>query len=228
MSWTSLYEIAPLRTLLKKYVDFRRRPITFPCSKETGLHSPFLLTRLVHFYVAIWHNLSSRSIATRCRQFVIAKYRDKVQEVALRERIRTIIRQVCKELGVQIVSGVLSRENMSICWWKSRRIIPSATSCGASRDAHHIGCRGSSRTFDWHTALFVANPTDASMWGAYGDGHRGACLKFRTLPNKEECRTLDLYRANGWGGGKDGNVTTTTTMSRTVSSRFATRPVSPR
>jgi hypothetical protein len=43
MSWTSLYEIAPLRTLLKKYVDFRRRPITFPCSKETGLHSPFLL-----------------------------------------------------------------------------------------------------------------------------------------------------------------------------------------
>jgi hypothetical protein len=43
MSWTSLYEIAPLRTLLKKYVDFRRRPITFPCSKETGLHSPFLV-----------------------------------------------------------------------------------------------------------------------------------------------------------------------------------------
>jgi hypothetical protein len=59
-------------------------------------------------------------------QFVITKYRDKVQEVALRERIRTVIRQVCKELGVQIVSGVLSRENMSICWWKSRRIIPSA------------------------------------------------------------------------------------------------------
>ena len=38
----------------------------------------------------------------------------------LRERIRTIIRQVCKELGVQIVSGVLSRE--TICSWKSRRI----------------------------------------------------------------------------------------------------------
>src|ERR1017187_3223749 len=30
----------------------------------------------------------------------------------LRERIRTIIRQVCKELGVQIVSGVLSREHV--------------------------------------------------------------------------------------------------------------------
>ena len=31
---------------------------------------------------------------------------------ALRERIRTIIRQLCKELGVQIVSGVLSREHV--------------------------------------------------------------------------------------------------------------------
>ena len=33
-------------------------------------------------------------------------------EGALRERIRTIIRQVCKELGDQIVSGVLSREHV--------------------------------------------------------------------------------------------------------------------
>src|SRR2546430_13335778 len=35
-----------------------------------------------------------------------------VLEGALRERIRTIIRQLCKELGVQIVSGVLSREHV--------------------------------------------------------------------------------------------------------------------
>jgi hypothetical protein len=35
-----------------------------------------------------------------------------VLEGALRERIRTIIRQVCKELGVQILSGVLSREHV--------------------------------------------------------------------------------------------------------------------
>ena len=33
-------------------------------------------------------------------------------EGALRERIRTIIRQLCKEFGVQIVSGVLSREHV--------------------------------------------------------------------------------------------------------------------
>src|SRR6202162_4452307 len=42
----------------------------------------------------------------------ITKYRYKVLEGSLRERIRTIIRQVCKELGVQIVSGVLSREHV--------------------------------------------------------------------------------------------------------------------
>jgi putative transposase len=42
----------------------------------------------------------------------ITKYRYKVLEGALRERIRTIIRQVCKELDVQIVTGVLSREHV--------------------------------------------------------------------------------------------------------------------
>src|ERR1700731_1548536 len=39
----------------------------------------------------------------------VTKYRYKVLEGTLRERIRTIIRQASRELGVQIVSGVLSR-----------------------------------------------------------------------------------------------------------------------
>src|SRR3981081_278035 len=43
---------------------------------------------------------------------LVTKYRYKVLEGALRERIRTIIRQLCKELGVQIVSGILSREHV--------------------------------------------------------------------------------------------------------------------
>ena len=43
----------------------------------------------------------------------ITKYRYKVLEGALRERIRVIIRQVCDELGVQIVSGVLSKGSVS-------------------------------------------------------------------------------------------------------------------
>src|ERR1700730_10764567 len=71
----------------------------------------------------------------------ITKYRYKVLEGALRERIR--IRQVCKELGVH---PAFCRENMSICSRKSRRILRSATSCGASRDAHRIRCRWSSWT----------------------------------------------------------------------------------
>jgi putative transposase len=73
---------------------------SFPCSKETGASQPFPLNPT--------GTLSRRHLA----QFVITKYRDKVQEVALRERIRAIIRQVCKELGVQIVSGILSREHV--------------------------------------------------------------------------------------------------------------------
>src|SRR4030088_3259651 len=40
-------------------------------------------------------------------------------------------------------SPAFCRENMSICSWKSRRILRSATSCGASRDAHRIRCRWS-------------------------------------------------------------------------------------
>jgi putative transposase len=73
---------------------------SFPCSKETGASQ--------HFPLNPTGSLSRRHLA----QFVITKYRDKVQEVAVRERIRTIIRQVCKELGVQIVSGILSREHV--------------------------------------------------------------------------------------------------------------------
>ncbi|MGQ0446631.1 MAG: IS200/IS605 family transposase [Beijerinckiaceae bacterium] len=48
----------------------------------------------------------------RYRIVWITKYRYKALEGALRERIRVIIRQVCKELGVRIVSGVLSREHV--------------------------------------------------------------------------------------------------------------------
>ena len=75
----------------------------------------------------------------------ITKYRYKVLEGALRERIRTIIRQLCKELGVQIVSGVLSREHVHM-FVEIPPILRSATSCGASRDGHRIGSRWSSRT----------------------------------------------------------------------------------
>src|SRR2546423_1169686 len=60
-------------------------------SYATGCHTVFH-----HPYHIVW----------------VTKYRYKVLEGTLRERIRTIIRQVCKELGVQIVSGVLSKEHV--------------------------------------------------------------------------------------------------------------------
>jgi putative transposase len=60
-------------------------------SYATGCHTVFH-----HRYHIVW----------------VTKYRYKVLKGTLRERIRTIIRQVCKELGVQIVSGVLSKEHV--------------------------------------------------------------------------------------------------------------------
>lgn len=59
---------------------------------------------------------------------------------------------------------------------------------------------------DWHVACFVADPTNSAMWGGYGDSHRGACLKFKAKVDDQGTRTLDLYRANSWSGGKDGVV----------------------
>jgi Protein of unknown function (DUF2971) len=54
---------------------------------------------------------------------------------------------------------------------------------------------------NWHVACLAANPTNASMWGTYGDGHKGACLKFKTRANNQGTPTLDLYRISSWSGG---------------------------
>ncbi len=52
---------------------------------------------------------------------------------------------------------------------------------------------------DWYTACFVAEVSQASMWAYYGDGHRGACLKFKTsaLPNGEPALRLNRVIAIG-------------------------------
>ena len=59
-------------------------------SYTTGCHTVFH-----HHYHIVW----------------VPKYRYKVLQGEIRERIRTIIRQICSELGVEIISGVLSRDN---------------------------------------------------------------------------------------------------------------------
>ncbi|MBC8269062.1 MAG: IS200/IS605 family transposase [Rhodospirillaceae bacterium] len=60
-------------------------------SYTTGCHTVFH-----HRYHIVW----------------VPKYRYKVLQGEIRERIRTIIRQICSELGVEIISGVLSRDHV--------------------------------------------------------------------------------------------------------------------
>lgn len=43
------------------------------------------------------------------------KYRYKVLAGEIRERVRDIVRQVCQEMGVEIISGVLSRDHVHMC-----------------------------------------------------------------------------------------------------------------
>lgn len=42
----------------------------------------------------------------------VPKYRYKVLQGAVRERVRDIIRQVCNEMGVTIINGLLSRDHV--------------------------------------------------------------------------------------------------------------------
>ena len=60
-------------------------------SYSTGSHTVFY-----HRYHIVW----------------ITKYRYKVLQGKLRERVRDIIRQVCREMGVQIIEGVLSSDHI--------------------------------------------------------------------------------------------------------------------
>lgn len=51
----------------------------------------------------------------------------------------------------------------------------------------------------WYVACFSESPMAAPMWGTYGDGHRGICLKFcANLLNSEP--VIDLYRVCGMKG----------------------------
>jgi hypothetical protein len=59
--------------------------------------------------------------------------------------------------------------------------------------------------FDWYTACFVAEPSQAAMWGNYGDGHRGVCLKFRTSINTAGKPALPLRQIVGITGSSGGS-----------------------
>src|SRR5258705_118051 len=64
---------------------------------------------------------------------------------------------------------------------------------------------GRNRSFDSsscrrYTACFVSDPTDASIWGSYGNGHRGVCLKFNATASTNGKPTLKLRQIFGWNG----------------------------
>lgn len=54
--------------------------------------------------------------------------------------------------------------------------------------------------YDWYTACFVAEPTQAAMWGHYGDGYRGVCLKFKTSSSSAGKPALTLRCPVGISG----------------------------
>lgn len=57
---------------------------------------------------------------------------------------------------------------------------------------------------EWYTACFVEDPTQAAMWGNYGDGHKGVCLEFNTPLDAANHPTLTLRKQTGLRSGKDG------------------------
>ena len=60
----------------------------------------------------------------------------------------------------------------------------------------------------WYAACFVTDPTNASMWGTYGDAHRGACLRFKAGHLASGAPYLNLRRAVGWSTQSGGSTTT--------------------
>ena len=58
--------------------------------------------------------------------------------------------------------------------------------------------------FDWYTACFVADPTHAAMWGNYGVGHKGVCLKFHAEETAGNPPALKMRGIVGWHAGPNG------------------------
>jgi hypothetical protein len=55
-------------------------------------------------------------------------------------------------------------------------------------------------------ACFARIATNASMWGTYGDSHRGVALKFKTSANEAGDPVLQLKGVTGWHGRQGGAI----------------------
>lgn len=53
---------------------------------------------------------------------------------------------------------------------------------------------------DWYSASFLYECSNSSLWGHYGDNHKGACLKFRTSKNNEAIE-MNLETEYGYSSG---------------------------
>lgn len=51
---------------------------------------------------------------------------------------------------------------------------------------------------DWYAACFMTQYNNSSVWGNYGDKHRGVCLSFKAM-TKDDRASIKLYGMNGWG-----------------------------
>lgn len=60
---------------------------------------------------------------------------------------------------------------------------------------------------EWYTACFMSSCENSSVWGHYGDNHKGACLIFES-DDDIEGNFLPLRGINGWGsnGPSYGNI----------------------
>jgi hypothetical protein len=77
---------------------------------------------------------------------------------------------------------------------------------------------------DWYTACFVSDPTDASMWGNYGNKHRGVCLKFKAAANTNGKPALNMRQICG----SSGNQVSSSSVYGDVAHEFQKVEYSPR
>ena len=52
---------------------------------------------------------------------------------------------------------------------------------------------------DWYTACFMSQYRNSSVWGHYGDRHKGVCLSFKATMTESNHPFIRLNGINGWG-----------------------------
>ncbi len=117
-------------------------------SYSTGSHTIFY-----HRYHIVW----------------ITKYRYKVLQGKLRERVRDIIRQVCREMGVQIIEGVLSSDHIHMFGRGSTSCNSKVLAAPLPRpDDLAVGSAG--RAFGWRPVQPLGVPRKTCRWASEAQG----------------------------------------------------------